>query len=141
MGIGRSWWHLSRSLKLITKTLLYKDGSNWAGRNLVKALKGLLTLGCIGIHQVEDIGDLVDHTDLANATQGVGHLGRQAYDVVLAHRHHLDADRVLVVVDVAAGVVGDELLGVLVPDWYHGLEEFHQLFGAGLARKVKIEAI
>ena len=59
--------------------------------------------------------DAVHHTHLPHVTQLLGELGRQAHDVVLTDRHDLHRVCVLVVVDVTPHIMGDQLLGCLVP--------------------------
>ena len=90
---------------------------------------------------MNEAGDLVDHADLPNVSQGVGQLGWQADHVVFADGDHFNAEGVLVVVNVAAGVVGYQLLGVLIPNGDDGLYEFHQLPRSRLATKEKVQTL
>lgn len=115
------------------------------GGSDVKFLEALyiwcLTLAGVGIYQVQKVGDFPNDADLSYSPERVGELLGQADDVVLAHGHHLHRCRVLVVVDVAAGVVGDELLGVVGLDRYHRGQELRQLPGLPLGSEEEIEAL
>ena len=65
----------------------------------------LLTLPRVGIDEVHQTVDLVDHGDPAHSAEGLRELGGEADHVVFAHGHDLDGGRVLVVVRVAVGIV------------------------------------
>ena len=71
----------------------------------------------------------------------MGQLGGQTHHVVLADRHHFNAESVLVIVNVTAGVVRDQLLGVLIPNGDDRLYEFHQFPGSRLGTKEKVQAL
>ena len=89
---------------------------------------------------MEHGGDLVDDTDLPDTPEGVGQLRRQADDVVLADGHDLHRGRVLVVEDVGAHVVRDQLLGVLMTDGDRGLKKLRHLASVGLGRVEKVNS-
>ena len=101
----------------------------------------MLTLTAVRVDQVNQAGDLLYHAYLSKSTQGVGQLGGQTHHVVFADRHHFNADSVLVVVNVAAGVLRDQLLGVLIPNGDDRLDEFHQFPGSRLGTKEKVQAL
>ena len=100
----------------------------------------LLTLAGVRINDVQQGGDLEHHAYLTNATQRVGQLGRQAHHVVLAHGDDLDAGGVLVVEDVGAHVVGDELLSVLGADGDGGGQELGHFSCLGIGGVEKVKA-
>lgn len=90
---------------------------------------------------MKQVSDPLDHADLTDTSQGVSQFRGQDHHVVLAYGHHLDAEGELVVVDVAVGIVRDELLGVLVLDRDYRGQKVDQLFGSRLGAKVKVESV
>ena len=87
------------------------------------------------------MSDLLSDTNLTNVAERPGQLGGQADHIVLANGDDLNAEGVLVVIHVALGVVGDELLRVLVADRDDRLEELHQGLGRGLGAEVEVDAV
>ena len=92
----------------------------------------VLTLRRVGIDEVHEAVDLVDHGDSAHSAEGLRELGGEADHVVFAHGHDLDRGRVFVVVRVAVGIVLRYKSWRLVTDYSHRESDMRQLTDTSL---------
>lgn len=95
----------------------------------------------VRVDQVHEGRDFLHDANLRDSPERSGQLGRQTHDVVLANRHDLNAERVLVVEDVARHVVTDELLGVLVANRNYRLQKVDEFFRVGFRAEEEIESL
>ena len=95
----------------------------------------------VGVNDMQEMSNSLHDADLADSSQGMSQFWRKNDNVVFADGNHFNAEGELVVVNVTVGIVRDELLGVLIPDWDHGLEKLDQLFGSRLVAKVKVQTV
>lgn len=93
-----------------------------------------------GVKQSDGIGDLDAEDDRSKASKIAGHLRAKGDEVLPADGADLDGEGVLVVVDVALGVVGDELLGGLGLDGGDGGEEVDEAGGVRAGAEEEVEA-
>ena len=111
------------------------------GQSGTLQVRMVCTLQSVGIDDVNDARDLRDQAYGTDVALCVGEAGRQAEEVLAAHRGDLHREGILKVISVVHVILRDELLGASVLDGHDVLEEVNELERMAAVTEEEVDAV